>query len=342
MDQHLRELADYALGKSVEEISRRSEWPVYEHYEIIFDEAGKRYIWAPQSRDGAINQVKERLRPLSRVAADVFLQFAHWVENPGMDQALDTQRNAEAAKSWAERFGVLGLNEPDVEILSPVSSRQVTADYLGMPWLPDAGRARLNSGHGGKPYESVENFTLEAWEAYLVLRLYKSVRSQKVVDAPSVIRLMSTFDHGERMPQANDRGELVIVRAPRVERDIYSQDPELTRRWTLTIIEGAVNRKVAGHCYPIVRGAPGYYEPGWGFTSLLGAMWLQMMFLMQADRRCRYCGNPIDPGRRSHAKYCDNDGKCRADYAYHFGGRKEIEEQKRRRGSPNSGSSKVT
>jgi len=249
-----------------------------------------------------------------------------------MDEELDTQRNAEAAKSWAERFGVLGLNDPDMKILSPMSSRRVTADYLGMPWLPDAGSARRNSGHGGRPRESVENFTFEAWEAHIVLQLYKAVRSQRVVDAPSVIRLMPTHDHGECMPQADDRGELVIAGASWVERDIYSRDPGLTRRWALTIIEDTVNRKVAGHCYPKIQGVPGSYELGWGFTSLLGAMWLQMMFLMQADRRCRYCGSPIDPGRRSHAKYCDNNGKCRADYAYYFGGQKEAKEQQRRQG----------
>jgi hypothetical protein len=201
-----------------------------------------------------------------------------------------------------------------------------------MPWLPDEGSARRNSGHGGRPRESVENFTLEAWEAHIVLQLYKAVRSQRVVDAPSVIRLMSTFDHGEHMPQADDREELVIAGASWVERDIYSRDPELTRRWALTIIEDTVNRKVAGHCYPKIQGVPRSYELGWGFTSLLGAMWLQMMFLMRADRRCRYCGSPIDPGRRSHAKYCDNNGKCKADYAYNFGGQKEAKKQQRRQG----------
>jgi hypothetical protein len=332
MDQHLRELAEHVLQESVEEISRRSEWPVYEHYEIIFDEAGKRYIWAPHSRDGTINHVSEQLRPLSRVSADVFLQFAHWVESPGMDEALDTQRNAEAAKAWAERFGVLGLNDPDMKILSPMNSRRVTADYLGMPWLPEVGSARRNSGHGGRPRESVENFTLEAWEAHIVLQLYRAVRSQKTVDVHFVQRFMLTFDHGEPLPYADDHGEPIITTEPWIERDIYSQDTEFARWWSLTIVEDAVNRKVAGHCYPIIEGAPGSDKRSWGFTSLLGAMWLQMMFLMQADRRCRYCGSPIDPGRRSHAKYCDNNGKCRADYAYYFGGQKEAKKQQRRHG----------
>jgi hypothetical protein len=73
-----------------------------------------------------------------------------------------------------------------------------------------------------------------------------------------------------------------------------------------------VNRKIGNNCFPIVQGTPGYYEQGWGFRSLLGAMWLQMMFLMRVDRRCKNCKRPLDPGMRSHAKFCPNGGKCKA------------------------------
>ena len=52
---------------------------------------------------------------------------------------------------------------------------------------------------------------------------------------------------------------------------------------------------------------------------MLGAMWLQMVFLMHADRRCWWCCAPLEPGRHSHAKFCDNNGKCRASWNYHNG-----------------------
>ena len=119
----------------------------------------------------------------------------------------------------------------------------------------------------------------------------------------------------------------------RVERDIYSQDTELTRQWALTIVEDAVNRKIENHCYPITYGVPGYYEQGWGFRSLLGAMWLQMMFLMRADRRCWWCERPLDPGKRSHARFCDNGGRWRSSWSYHHGSGKSAKhyrEQARR------------
>src|SRR3712207_131616 len=118
MNQHLRELALYALEQNVEENFHRGEWLVYEHYEIILDKAGNRYVWAPEARNGTVNRVKERSQPLSRVSAGLFLRFAHLVEDPGMDKELDTERNAAAATFWAEHFGVLGLNPPDVSVRS--------------------------------------------------------------------------------------------------------------------------------------------------------------------------------------------------------------------------------
>jgi hypothetical protein len=323
LNEHIRQQAVYALEKNVEENSHRAEWPVYENYEFIADEAGKKYLYAPEAKNGKINRVKERLQPLSRVSAELFLRFAHWVENPGMDKELDTERNARAAEMWVNHYGVLGLNEPDMTIIGLVNSHRVTADYLGMPWRGGSVyRGRRNTAHGGRPHESVENFAFEAWEAHIVWRLYESMRSHEVVDVPSVSRFMSTFEHGE--PELTGRSW--------VERDSFSSDPELAHSWALAIVEDAVNRKIEYYCYPIVQGTLGFYEPSWGFKSLLGAVWLQMMFLMRTDRQCRHCGRPIDPGRRSHAKFCDNGGKCRANYAYHSGGQKEAKEQKRRRG----------
>ena len=52
---------------------------------------------------------------------------------------------------------------------------------------------------------------------------------------------------------------------------------------------------------------------------MLGAMWLQMMFLMHADRRCWWCEGPLDPGMPSHARFCKNNGRCRANWNYNKG-----------------------
>lgn len=66
-------------------------------------------------------------------------------------------------------------------------------------------------------------------------RLYESVRKD-AVDADSVQQFMSTFDQREG-----------FVTGSWVERDIYSQDSELTRQWALAIVEDAVNRKIENY-----------------------------------------------------------------------------------------------
>lgn len=303
-----------ALEKNVEENSRQSEWPVYEDYEVKLDKAGNRYFRAPES-----SPVKKRLQPLTRVSADLFLRFAHWVEDPGMDRGFDTERNATAHKMWAENFGVLGLDPPDQSDFRLPNSTRVMAEYLGRPWLPQKPRGWRNTARGGRR-ESVDNFAFEAWEAHMVLRLYQSVRSQEVVDAPSAIRFMSPDDQVD-LP--------ISGRPPHVEKDFYSEDPELTRMWALGIVNDAVNRKIESHCYPIIQGAPSSHQQAWGSRSLLGAMWLQMMFLMLADRYCWWCGKGLDPGRHSHARFCDNDGRCRAKWNYHEGEGRSSKEKRR-------------
>jgi hypothetical protein len=327
MNQRLREFWLDALEKNVEENIeeklRPGQWPIYEHYEIIFDKAGNRYIYAPPSTKEAPNGIRDRLHPLSRTSAGLFLRFAQWVEEAGMDKELDTERNAAAAKLWAETFGVLGLNPIDMFISNIVNSHRVTADYLGVPDLDDIARRRLNMARGGRPHESVANFTFEAWEAHIAWRLYESVRSGGRLDEASVVQFMSPINQWEAdiTPEGSENSW--------VERDIYSSNAERVREWALTVVTDAVNRKIEDYCYPIVQGEPSSYKQSWGFRSLLGAMWLQMMFLMRVDRRCQWCGKPLDPGMPSHARFCRNNGRCRANWNYNEGSGKSSKDARR-------------
>jgi hypothetical protein len=320
----LRDQALHALKENVEEKFRLDRWLVFQHYKITSDEAGHRYVHAPLSIDGVHDNPSRREWPLDLTSADLFLTFARWPEDPGMDKELDTERNAKAAKQWAGRFGVLGLNPVETTFPDIVNSRRVTADYLGIPELDDAGRGRRNYARGGPPHESVARFAFEAWEAHIAWRLYESVRKD-TVDTDSIRRFMSTIDQWDA-----DITSGPLSGHSWVERDIYSRDPEITRRWALAIVDDAVNRKIENHCYPIIRGdGPGSYEPGWVFKSLLGAMWLQMMFLMHEDRRCWWCGKPLDPGMPSHARFCKNNGRCRANWNYNEGSGKSSKHARR-------------
>jgi hypothetical protein len=107
-----------------------------------------------------------------------------------------------------------------------------------------------------------------------------------------------------------------------------------------------VQRKLQQYCYcwPIYVGGPDTYRWGWAFNSLLGALWLQMSWVMVSTaRRCAWCGKIVDlednqqeqvvvatqhdhEGKkrrrtRSDKRFCDNNGRCRASWNYHHGTR---------------------
>jgi hypothetical protein len=58
----------------------------------------------------------------------------------------------------------------------------------------------------------------------------------------------------------------------------------------LAFVASETQRKVAGNAYPAPYGEVGNFVQGWDFINLLGAMWLQMFWLLtasEAPRRCR-------------------------------------------------------
>ena len=78
---------------------------------------------------------------------------------------------------------------------------------------------------------------------------------------------------------------------------------------------------------------------GWDFDNLLGVMYLQMYWLLEAGENnithCKNCGAMIkltaskptstDPSRtrktRSDRQFCDNKGKCQQRYCYRTKGK---------------------
>jgi hypothetical protein len=114
--------------------------------------------------------------------------------------------------------------------------------------------------------------------------------------------------------------------------------PKDPKDWALTWVRNAALSRVRGDVYPWTyeTDARGF-EPGTRFESLLGAMWLQMTWLVTAGnnvRRCSFCGkvitfetpkHPEDPGTGKPASrkyktgvdrmYCSHN--CAAKASYH-------------------------
>lgn len=191
---------------------------------------------------------------------------------------------------WVESYGVLGLGYRDPE----------NASWLEAPSMCEV----------GGPGESFQNFRREALKANWLLRLYESLASPEGPDAEW---------SRQRYEQINgyDPGPILF------EFSGFAEG----RASALNAVWAQVNLQVM-ECYPALHPGSETFVQGWDFYSLLGAMYLQMMWLMSANedevRRCKRpgCNRVItfrqpeqqkDPGLRKNAR---KKYKTRSDKVY--------------------------
>lgn len=145
-------------------------------------------------------------------------------------------------------------------------------DYgvLGLTLLEKDGW-RAASTLGGKE-ETVAAFTFEAWVANDCLRLYEAATAEDL-DL-----------------------DLVASYIPSRHRATFTHTPARARALALELVASETQRRVTGNAYPALYGEVGKFVQGWLFLNLLGAMWLQMFWLLTASeepRKCRLCDKII-------------------------------------------------
>ena len=302
------------LKKAGDEKLRPGEWIFYPDYDTgVRKEDGRKYIYAPYS----VAQLKgcRGYRPLSRSSAGLFQEFAEWPGKWGMSRREpESDQNEAAAIAWAKKHGVLGVDGPKTTMMG-LSSLAIE-DYLDRPG-PDGfiGKEMLNASFGGQE-ETVVRFTDEALEARFVWKLYTAA-VRHALDLDTITKLMGK--KGEELPG--------VRRNYRSISKIYGQTPEAARDWALNVVAETVSRKVARRCYPVLHGGVGSYQQGWAFDSLLGAMWLQMIWLMTGKtRRCLWCYQILtfddDAPKKKRKMRSDKDfcsPQHRAKWHYHHG-----------------------
>jgi hypothetical protein len=152
---------------------------------------------------------------------------------------------------------------------------------VALDWAEDYGVLGLTPAMSppgawwGDPRGGVEDtvaaFAFEAWVANATLRLYEAAAVPGGVDVEAI----APFMH---------------IR----ERGFFTQTPGMARGWALGQVDRNVQYRVARYrCYPHLyrrpvdnRGVEGY-----DFGTLLGAMWLQAMWLLIAENPLQ-CRNP--------------------------------------------------
>lgn len=317
---------------------RWSEWLVYPDYDIGEHE-GHRYIFAPMAEPVRQLRGRRRYRPLSRPTAALFLEFARWPETEGMDlKPLGCDKNEAAAMEWAEINGVLGLDSSQRFTVFDEAS-DATQYSLGVYAI---GSRTRNEGNGGLG-ETVEAFAREAWLANMTLRLYEAATNPEGPDVNTITDYMPDWE-----------ANLPSMRGVST-RTLHGESPEHTRGWALRVVEEVVENRTRGRVWPIpVRDLGGRlygyagHKQGWAFDSLLGAMWLQMLWLMLGQgRRCEWCRKllDVDPGEHlrttgtgnagsrkppRHKRFCRHT-TCRQNWNYHYGHGKSSKEARKKK-----------
>jgi hypothetical protein len=302
------------MKKAGDENLRPGEWIFYPNYDSSpRKEDGRKYIYAPIT----VAQLEGRqgYRPLSRSSAGLFQEFAEWPEKLKMSKSEpESKQNEKAAIAWAKKHGVLGVDGPKTTMMG-LSSLAIE-DYLGRPG-PDGsiGKAMLNEAFGGQE-ETVVRFTDEALEARFVWKLYTAAVGH-ALDLDTITKLMGK--EGEELSGGRPSYPSIS--------EIYGRTRAAARDWALNVVAETVSRKVARRCYPVLHGGVGSYQQGWAFNSLLGAMWLQMMWLMTGKtRRCLWCYRILafdDDAPKKKRRMRDDKDFCgpqhRAKWNYHHG-----------------------
>jgi hypothetical protein len=125
--------------------------------------------------------------------------------------------------------------------------------------------------YGGEE-DTVAAFAYEAWVANGCLRLYEAATAEELD-----VEVISSY----MTPRGKARVGPTLARI---------------RASALDAVATETQGRIAGNVYPALCGKAGRLAPGWSFTSLLGAMWLQMFWLLtatKAPQRCRTCDQII-------------------------------------------------
>jgi hypothetical protein len=174
----------------------------------------------------------------------LFLEFAHLVDDPGLDDEPYTENNKAVALEWITAWGVLGLTPTGFDSLTE----------------------RI---HQGGRDDTLSNFVEQAGAANATLRLYEAAIAQERPDIDFIKRGM-----------------------PEDRWDYYAQNPAEARKWALRRVGTIVEVYLKLYCFPSFHvEQDGDVILTWQFRNLLGALWVQMMWLLTSTHQT-HCARP--------------------------------------------------
>lgn len=303
-----------AAEEAVKKELRNGLWPVYERYlcdytQDRFGPIGDRYIYAPPylkgEEGGSVeNKAVDKHAPLHAPA--LFLEFAMLAEEMDVPGISLRQDRLESLLALPEELNTGRNADVALDWTHRYGVLGLTAHSSAGSWWPDT-----RGGEG----DTLKRFVYEAWTANTVLRLHTAATASPNPDVEAIQEILQVSGF---------------------------RDPKQAKAEALAEVDEQVQSRLERHCFPqVYRRADGDVLLGYGFLSLLGAMWIQMGWLLAKSekeiRRCLWCNKPIlfeqgkppaNPGLKKNArgkpktyknkKFCSNGGKCKGLYHYYY------------------------
>jgi hypothetical protein len=257
--------------KIVKEIES-GHWPVYRTYCAV-GPAGVVKCTGVDGQEVIQRMKKEVFQP--KEERDTYVM--------AVDSTEDTQQAGIGGTEFSTLYSPLSVPELFLEF-AELADKKVTIEVM-LDWISRYGVLGLEDVGGG-PNENLQNFASEARKANYLLRTYEAVTAP---DGPHAI------DHAKVAYLAGVR--------PSVRTTALPADASMEEK-VVAMVADIVRDVVTRECSPELYRTEHEYVRGWGFESLLGAMYLQMMQLMTSKevRRCKGpdCWRIIDfkPGER--------------------------------------------
>ncbi len=282
-------------------------WHVYEDYELVEEEDALPYIRAVTPKGYESPKRVRSYNPLVDTPR-LFLDFARIVER---------KNPAEALPQWVAQYGLLGLADSSPQWF-PHARPEVTVP------------PRIYDDSGG-PGETLEAVWDEVYTANRILALYEAVLNR---DAEKLETLIFTSEEdSERLEQRRQHVSGYVDKTSSDRVDVLVS-VALAEVWEFI---GALTV----FAYPVINPTGDLNQQplltvdrlkaSWGVRNLLGAMYLQIFWLVTSAgelARCKFCGliisyaPPISVGEvhkvrkpRNDKDFCDS--RCRQNYHYH-------------------------
>jgi len=285
------------LAKAVKKDSPSRTWPVYRDYDIVIDEeSGESYVVAsvglfelvtdePTGHGQRTKTYRGRdpgqdahnyapLRAPELVLDNNYAPLSVPELVVELANLADNTIMPEVVLDWAQTYGLLA------------SSRE--EDVLERPGLMSQERI---SGYGCR--ESVSGFTRAAAEIRTCLRIYEALRRDEDLDLEKLSSEVSPLPADAMRP--------------------WEREQCHEQAWLFGVLGRMIQTRLHQHCYPqfniYTRGGypTGRFVLSWGFHSLLGAIWLQMAWLLENEDSVTFCRLPdcrrvitFEPGEPSY------------------------------------------